>query len=99
MSPQAQQAGRDALLKVDEALAARPSKDDDVLSDAVQALCTYRDGLIADGAVEDETGRTRLEALNGVLAVVLGTHFPQAETPWDELGKARGWLAGLVGAE
>ena len=95
MSPEAAQAGRDGLGKVDEVLAARPHKDDYVLSDAVQALCTFREGLIADGFA-DEAGRTRLETLNGVLAVVLGTQFPQAETPWDELGKARGWLAGLV---
>ena len=98
MSPQAAQAGRDGLAKVEEALAARPRKDDYVLSDAAQALCAYREGLIADG-FEDEAGRTRLETLNGVLAVVLGVHFPQAETPWDELGRARGWLAELVSGE
>ena len=98
MSPEAAQAGRDALAKVDEVLDGRPNKDDFVLSDTTQALCTYRDGLIADG-FGDEAGRTRLETVNGVLAVVLGVHFPQSETPWDELGKARGWLAGLVAGE
>ena len=98
MSPEAAQAGRDALAKVDEVLAGRPHKDAYVLSDATQALCTYRDGLIADG-FDTDAGRTRLETVNGVLAVVLGTHFPQAETPWDELEKARGWLAGLVDAQ
>ena len=96
MSPEAAEAGREALSKVDEAVAKRPQKDDYVLSDAVQALCTYRDGLIADG-FDTEADRTRLETVNGVLAVVLGTHFPQAETPWDELAKARAWLAGLLG--
>ena len=88
-------AGREALAKVDEALAARPHKDDYVLSDATQALCTLRDGLIGEG-VGDEASRTRLETLNAVLGVVLGTHFPIGPTPWDELGKARGWLAGLL---
>ena len=94
---EALQAGRDALGKIDEIIAARPKKDDYVISDATQALCTYRDGLIAQGAA-DATARERLEVLNAVLAVVLGAHFPMAETPWDELVKARGWLSDLLQA-
>lgn len=95
LSAEASQAGREALGKIDEVLAARPHKDDYVLSDATQALCTLRDGLIAE-ATGDAAARDRLEALNAVLGVVLGAHFPIGETPWEELEKARGWLAGLL---
>jgi hypothetical protein len=38
-----------------------------------------------------------LEHLNGVISVVAGTHYPLKEVPWDELVKARGWLAALIG--
>lgn len=90
--------GRAALGKIDEVIAKRPEKDDYVLSDATQDLCRYRDTLIEDvrrprsGARE----RERLEHVNGVLTVVFGTHFTLGETPWDELSKARDWLAALL---
>jgi hypothetical protein len=102
VSPDALKAGREALGKIDAIIAARPKKDDEVLSDTTQALCTYRDGLIAEGPIgpgpADAPRRERLETLNAVLTVVLGTHFPTADTPWDELVKARTWLADLLPA-
>ena len=100
LSPQGEAAGRDALAKIDETLAARPHKDDYVLSDATQALTTLREHLIAEAgsAAPDGLERERLETLNSVLGVVLGAHFPIGPTPWDDLEKARGWLAGLLDA-
>ncbi len=99
IAPGAAEAGREALAKVDEALAARPHKDDYVLSDATQALCTLRDGLITEAAAEaDGEGEAhrRLETLNAILGVVLGVHFPIGPVPWEDLEAARGWLAGLL---
>ncbi len=90
-------AGRQALNKLDAVLAARPQKDDYVISDTVQALSTFRERLIP--LADTATGRDRLETLNAVLSVVLGAHYPAGETPWPELEKARGWLAGLVEQE
>ena len=95
LAPEAVAAGRDALAGIDRTLAARPHKDDYVLSDATQALCTLRDALIAQ-ADGGEAARDRLEALNAVLGVVLGVHFPIGAVPWDDLEAARGWLAELV---
>ncbi len=99
LAPEAAAAGRDALAKVDRALSERPHKDDYVLSDATQALCTFRDGLIAEAAADpspDGPAHARLETLNAVLGVVLGVHFPIGPTPWEDLEAARGWLAGLL---
>lgn len=99
LAPQALEAGREALAKVDRALAERPHKDDYVLSDASEALCTLREGLIAEAAGEtapEGPAHVRLETLNAILGVVLGVHFPIGPTPWDDLEAARGWLAELV---
>lgn len=91
-------AGRAALDGVDKVLAGRPHKDDYVLSDTVKAVCAYRETLIAQAGdlSHDGEGRRRLERLNGVLAVVLAAYYPLGETPWDELSKARTWLAELL---
>lgn len=92
----AEQAAREGLALIDAVLAARPQKDDHKLSHATEALCTYRDHLIE---VADEGGgrsRERLMHLNAVLSVVAAMHFPLGDIPWDELEKARDWLAGLV---
>ena len=99
LAPEAAEAGRVALAEVDAALASRPQKDDYVLSDVTQALCTFRDGLIAEAAAEaapDGPAHDRLETLNAVLGVVLGVHFPIGPTPWEDLEAARGWLSGLL---
>ena len=100
LAAEAQAAGREGLAKIDQALSARPHKDDYVLSDATQALTTLRDGLIAEaeGAAAQGPERERLEALNSVLGVVLGVHFPIGPTPWKDLEAARGWLARLLDA-
>ena len=95
LAPDAAAAGREALAKIDQALSERPNKDDYVLSDATQAICVLRDGLIAEAGADD-AARDRLEALNAVLGVVLGMHFPIGPPPWDDLQAARGWLAGLL---
>ncbi len=90
-------AGRDGLAAIDKVLAEKPHKDDYTLSEAMKQLCLYRDELIEE---RDRTGSAddaqRLSHINAVISVVAGTHFPLGETPWDELGKARDWLAALV---
>ena len=90
--------GMAALAAVDKVLVEKPHKDDETLSHAMEQLCMFRDELIARrdtaGGAPDEA--KRLSHLNAVISVVAGTHFPLGETPWDELEKARGWLAALL---
>jgi hypothetical protein len=43
--------------------------------------------------------RLRLSHVNAVLAVVLAVHFPIDAVPWEELSKARDWLADLWAQE
>ena len=92
------QAGRDALALIDKVLACKPDKDDGNLSEATEQLCLFRDHLIAaqrrpDHAHEDSR---RLTRVNAIISVVLAVHFPLGEIPWDELEKARSWLADLT---
>jgi hypothetical protein len=85
------------LAAIDEALAQRPHKDDLALQAATKSLCLYRDLLIGrrreTHSAEDAR---RLEHLNAVLSIVAGMHYPLKEVPWDELVKARCWLAALM---
>jgi hypothetical protein len=92
-------AGRRALSALDKVLSHKPDKDDDTLSEATAELTQFRDAIIAEqrrGGIQSAGERQHLAHLNSVLSVVLGVHFPLGETPWDELQKARGWLADLV---
>jgi hypothetical protein len=95
------EAGRKALAALDTVLARKPERDDDTLTDATMELTKFRDAIIAEqrgGGIRSADERQHLAHLNSVLSVVLGVHFPLGETPWDELRKARGWLADLVAA-
>lgn len=87
----------DGLAAIDKALSQRPHKDDLALQAATKALCAYRDVLIARRReTQSQDDARRLENLNAVLSIVAGTHYPLKAVPWDELVKARGWLAGLM---
>jgi hypothetical protein len=88
---------RDALACIDKVLAERPVKDGRALSEATRKLCVYREALIA-GATADRGRRRDLDHLNAILSIVTGVHFPLGDVPWDELAKARGWLADLLAA-
>ncbi len=91
-------AAAEGLAAIDKALSQRPHKDDLALQAATKALCIYRDVLIEERRrTESAQDARRLEHLNGVISVVAGTHYPLKEVPWDELVKARGWLAALIG--
>jgi hypothetical protein len=96
MSPDVGGGGR-ALVVIDEVLAKRPDKDDAALAACARELCVYRDALILRqrAAPTDAEARQRLSHVNAVLAVVLAVHFPIAAVPWEELEKARAWLAEL----
>ena len=94
-----QDAGHRALAALAPVLARKPERDDHTLSEAAAELTTFRDAIIAEqrrGGIRSAEERRHLAHLNAVLSVVLGVHFPLGETPWDELQKARGWLADLV---
>lgn len=90
--------GREALRTLDLILSKKPKKDDMDLSRATECLTSFREVLIRTQQAPGMTSKTRedLSKLNAVLSVVLGSHFPLGETPWDELDKARDWLASLV---
>jgi hypothetical protein len=87
-----------ALVLIDQVLGKRPDKDDAALAACARELCVYRDALILRqrAAPTDADARERLSHVNAVLSVVLAVHFPIDAVPWDELEKARDWLAELT---
>ena len=90
--------GARAIELIDAALAVRPEKDDAKLSEAVDAICAYRQTMIArrDAGDWNSDAESELGTLNGVLSLVLATQFPLGDVRWDELEGARGALAELV---
>ena len=92
--------GREALRHLDRAIAARPARDGQALSDAVSSLATFRDHVIAAHRREGGSRyRTTLERINAVMSVALAAEFPIAAIPWEEVDKARAWLVDVVGDE
>jgi hypothetical protein len=92
---------RTALAELDKALAAKPRVDGHTLSAAAHHLSLLRDSIAVRqrDAGPNPDSRRRLEHVNAVISVVLGVHFPLGNVPWDELEKARGWLAKLADEE
>jgi hypothetical protein len=90
--------GRIALQAIDDVLAKKPRKDDARLSAATKCLCVFRDHVIDAHRVQGWTPdrREQLSRLNSVLSVALGCQFPLTDVPWQELERARGWLADLL---
>lgn len=93
-------AGERALDHLDKALAAKPQKDGHALSATLRCLAELRNGLVAEQRNQppDLGPSRRIEHVNGVISSVLAAQFPLGEVPWDELAKARQWLADLVDA-
>jgi hypothetical protein len=100
MSPDASGGGR-ALALIDQVLQKRPEKDDVALAACARELCVYRDAMIVRLRANpgEADARLRLSHVNAVLAVVLAVHFPIDAVPWEELSKARDWLADLWAQE
>jgi hypothetical protein len=86
---------RAALAELDRAIAARPHVAGQSFSAAAQKLCALRDRLATE-AGDAATRRRRLAHVNAVISVVLAGHFPLGAVPWDELDRARTWLADLA---
>jgi len=86
---------------MDQVLGKRPDKDDVALAACAQELCVYRDALIVRqrAAPPNAEARLRLSHVNAVLATVLAVHFPIDAVPWDELEKAKAWLADVWAQE
>ena len=82
--------GAAALAGLDRVLAGRPKADGQVLSEVAQSLSVYRNQLAASA------DRHRLDHVNAVMSIVLAAHFPLGPVPWDEVDKARAWLAEVV---
>jgi hypothetical protein len=92
---------RTALAQLGKALAAQPRVDGHALSAAAHSLSRLRDSIAVRQREVGQTpdSRRRLKHVNAVISVVLGVHFPLGSVPWDELEKARGWLATLADEE
>lgn len=90
-------AGRAALRAIDKLLAERPRKIGHDFSEATRCLTAYRDQLIAiwrDSG--NQTDFDRLAAVNSVLSVVIGGHFPLGDVPWGHIERARRQLADIL---
>jgi hypothetical protein len=90
-------AGCQALDHLDKALAERPQKNGHELSAALRCLAEFRDHLVAArrrdvGGAADSL----IEPVNAVISSVLAAQFPLGDIPWEELEKARAWLADAV---
>lgn len=84
-----------ALAAMDKAIAAAPERDGYAFSDAVIQLSAVRDELAARDGRDTAEKRQRLTGLNAILSMILAGHFPLGNPPWDEIRKARGWLADI----
>lgn len=87
-----------ALAELDKALAAKPHIEGHTLSAAAHELSLLRNKMAERQREQGATpeSRRRLEHVNAVISIVLAGHFPLGGIPWQELEKARGWLAALV---
>ncbi len=86
----AHKAGCVALAALDTILAQEPEPDQDLFSKCLHCLSVFRNTLVETGE------RTHLERVNAVISVVMAGHFPLGKLPWDEMHRARGWLAAAV---
>ncbi len=79
-------------------MADRPRTDGHAFSEAARHLSLLRDGLARRQREQGPTpvSRKRLEHVNAIISVVLAGHFPLGAVPWDELDKARAWLADIA---
>jgi hypothetical protein len=93
-----EQEARQALENFDRAVADKPRTDGRAFSAAAEHLCRVRDELARQQRQAGVTlaSRQRLEHVNAIISVILAGHFPLGGVPWDDLDKARAWLAGLV---
>ena len=81
-----------ALAALDRAIEAAPERDGAAFSEAVMEVSAVRDDVAACGRATPEA-RQRLSVLNALLSMILAGHFPLVVPPWDEIRRARGWLA------
>jgi hypothetical protein len=87
-----------SLSALNAAVASKPVVNGQAFSAATHQLCQLRDELARQQREQGPTdaSRKRLERVNGVISVVLAGHFPIGAVPWDELDRARVWLADIA---
>ncbi len=92
-------AGHRALRDLDAILAKQPKADPDLFSRCTKDLVALRNELIVRSRepAHGDGVRAALAHVNAVISVVTAGHFPLGPVPWEELGKARAWLAKIVG--
>ena len=88
---------REALCAIDQALAEKPEGDGALFSSAALHLSAARDAIAAHQRAHGATpeSRRRLEHVNAVISVVLACRFPLGAIQWGELEKGRAWLKDL----
>ena len=75
-------AGRDALMQIDKALADRPERDGRTLKAAIQRLAAFRDHVVERHRGEGGTRwRPTLERLNAVVSVVMAAKASSYQSP------------------
>ncbi len=84
-----------ALVALDQAIAAAPDRDGAAFSDAATQVGAVRDAVAVRDGRDTADKRQRLTMLNAILSMILSGHFPLGNPPWEEIKKARGWLADL----
>lgn len=92
------QSAREALDALDEALADAPKRNGHAFSRAATCLSAYREEVVAKHGLQGEANRKHLARVNSILSLVLAGHFPLGDAPWDDIKKARDWLAEMAGS-
>lgn len=90
--------GEQALGAIDKLLKERPDKVGHDFSEATRLVASYRDMLVDDWRrTNAEPAHDRLAAVNAVLSVMVGGHFPLGAIPWQHIERAREQLAKILG--
>ena len=89
-----------SLRVLDTLLSERPNRVGHDFTEATRWLTAYRDELIMIWRrTGSEADRTRLAAINAVISVIVGGHYPLADIPWDAIEQARHQLARVAASE
>jgi hypothetical protein len=84
----------EVLAAFDRLLAEQPERVSHGFSDATRKLTAFRAEAIAGlREAPSASGEARLERLNAVLSILVGTHYPLGAPNWDQLQQARDLFA------
>ena len=81
---------------LDKLLSEKPEKVGYDFSEAMKHLTAFREGVVRRAREGDESVRSRLRRLNGVINAVYAGHFPLGPVPWEVVQSARDAFATLL---